>query len=142
MCPQRHLRLEFYFLVFPCQNLDPGALQNGFGVTFGLANFRRIARKFLSEFVSKFVRKFSTLFLQGLTPQENIHAQDSRPKLSALLSKFTFLNPTYFHAEFLLPGEINKSKKPIVHAHHQLQPWAWGREYDKAVSSEDKHFGQ
>ena len=40
-------------------------------------------------------------------PPAKIHAQNSRPELSAFLSNFTLLNPMFSHADFLLTGENN-----------------------------------
>ena len=36
-----------------------------------------------------------------------IHAQNSRPNLSAFLSNFTFSNPKFIHTDFLLTGETS-----------------------------------
>ena len=52
-------------------------------------------RKFLSDFDGDFSVTFSAFFSRA-----------SRPKSSAYLSNFTFLNPKMLHADFLLTGEI------------------------------------
>ena len=54
---------------------------------------------------------FSALFFQDFRPppQKKIHAQTSRPEVSACLSDFTFSNPFFFHADFLLTGRSRKT---------------------------------
>ena len=75
---------------------------------FGPANFRKIAGEFLSEFWWRIlIAKFSALFFQGFRPTRKIHAQNSRPELSAFLSNFTFSNPKFIHGDFLLAVETN-----------------------------------
>ena len=46
------------------------------------------------------------LVFPGFQVTQKIHAQNSRPELSAFLSNFTFLNPKFIHGDFLLKGEI------------------------------------
>ena len=46
----------------------------------------------------------------GFQATQKIHAQNSRPELSAFLSKFTFLNPKFIHGDFLLTGETKISR--------------------------------
>ena len=83
-------------------------MQSGFGVNFLFLsgefqeNCRRISQRIL---MANFDSEFSALFLQGFRPPKKIHAQNSRPELSALLSNFTFLNPKFIHGDFLLTGE-------------------------------------
>ena len=73
---------------------------------FGPAKFRKIAGEFLSEFWWWIlIANFSALFFRGFRPPKKIHAQNSRPELSAFLSNFTFSNPKFIHADFLLTGE-------------------------------------
>ena len=77
---------------------------------FGPANCRKIAGEFLSEFRWRIlIANFSALFFQGFRSPQKIHAQNSRPELSAFLSNFTFLNPKFIHGDFLLTGETNLS---------------------------------
>ena len=52
-----------------------------------------------------FIRKFFGLVFPGLQATQKIHAQNSRPELSAFLSNFTFLKPKFIHGDFLLTGE-------------------------------------
>ena len=47
------------------------------------------------------------LVFPGLQATQKIHAQNSRPELSAFLSNFAFLNPKFIHGDFLLTGETN-----------------------------------
>ena len=66
---------------------------------FGPANFRKIAGEIRSEFWSRVsIANHLALFFQVT---QKIHAQNSRPELSAFLSNFTFLNPTFIHVDFL-----------------------------------------
>ena len=51
--------------------------------------------------------EFFGLVFPGLQATQKIHAQNSRPELSAFLSNFTFLNPKFIHGDFLLTGETN-----------------------------------
>ena len=55
-----------------------------------------------------FQRIFRPCFSRVSGPSQNIHAQNSRPKLSAFLSNFTFWNAKCIHADFLLTGETNR----------------------------------
>ena len=71
---------------------------------------RRILGKLLAQILSEFwwqilIANFSALFFQGFRSPKKIHAQNSRPELSAFLSNFTFLNPKFIHGDFLLTGE-------------------------------------
>ena len=67
---------------------DPEVLQSGFGANlkFGMANFRKIARKILSEFLpDNFLANVLALFLQGFRPpppQKKSHAQNCRQSLN------------------------------------------------------------
>ena len=77
---------------------------------FGPANSRKIAGEFLSEFWWRIlIANFSALFFPGFQATQKIHAQTSRPELSACLSNFTFLNPKFIHGDFLLTGETKNS---------------------------------
>ena len=111
---------------------------------FGPASFRKIAGEFDSEFrvlqsglgvnflfwtgefqeVSQRIsianldgESFSLVFpaIQAPPPPQ-IHAQNSRPELSAFLSNFTFSNPKSTHADFLLMGEtkICNRRQPVA----------------------------
>ena len=51
------------------------------------------------------------LVFPGFQGTQKIHAQNSRPELSAFLSNFTFLNPKLIHGDFLLTGETNISEQ-------------------------------
>ena len=78
----------------------------------GLANFRKIACRFLSACLqrissAKFARKFFGL----LSPGSEAPPRNSRPKLSAFFSNFTCLNPTFFHSNLLLMGEKTPTPK-------------------------------
>ena len=57
--------------------------------------------------MANFSLEFLSLVFAGLQAPHKIHAQNSRPKLLALLSNFTCLNPKDFHADFLLTRETN-----------------------------------
>ena len=58
--------------------------------------------------MANFDGNFFGLVFPGFQATEKIHAQNSRPELSAFLSNFTFLNPKFIHGDFLLTGETNK----------------------------------
>ena len=51
---------------------------------------RRIVEKLPASFSAYFDGEFSALFFQDFRPPKHIHAQNSRPELSAFLSNFTF----------------------------------------------------
>ena len=72
-----------------------------------LGNCRRISQRNLR---ANFDTKIFGLVFPGFQATQKIHAQNSRPELSAFLSNFTFLNPKFIHGDFLLTGETNKSK--------------------------------
>ena len=54
---------------------------------------------------ANFDSEFFGLVFPGVQVTQKIHAQSSRPELSAFLSNFTFLNPKFIHGDFLLTGE-------------------------------------
>ena len=57
--------------------------------------------------MANFDSKVFGLVFPGFQATQKIHAQNSRPELSALLSNFAFLNPKVIHGDFLLTGETN-----------------------------------
>ena len=57
--------------------------------------------------MANFDSEFFGLVFTGFQATQKIHAQNSRPELSAFLSKFTFLNPKLIHGDFLLAGKTN-----------------------------------
>ena len=57
--------------------------------------------------MADFDSEFFGLVFPGFQATQKIHAQNSRPELSACLSNFTFLNPKFIHGDFLLSGETN-----------------------------------
>ena len=59
--------------------------------------------------MANFDREFFGLVFPGFKATQKIHAQNSRPELSAFLSNFTFLNPKLIHGDFLLTGKTKKS---------------------------------
>ena len=59
--------------------------------------------------MANFDSEFFGLVFPGFQATEKIHAQNSRPELSAFLSNFTFLNPKFIHGDFLLTGEAKIS---------------------------------
>ena len=61
--------------------------------------------------MANFDSEFFGLVFPGLQATQKIHAQNSRPELSAFLSNFTFLNPKFIHGDFLLTGETNISAR-------------------------------
>ena len=83
-------------------------MQSGLGVNFlfwsgeFLENCRRISQRIL---MANFDSEFSGLVFPGFQATQKLHAQTSRPELSACLSSFTFLNPKFIHGDFLLTGE-------------------------------------
>ena len=86
----------------------PQVMQSRFGVNFDLgpANFRKIVAKFLSEFFQRFFSaNCLALFLQGFRPPRKftpkLHAQDCRHS-----SPISHFEPNFFHAAFLLMGDI------------------------------------
>ena len=58
--------------------------------------------------MANFDSEFFGLVFLGFQATQKIHAQNSRPELSAFLSNFTFLNPKFIHGDFLLTGETKK----------------------------------
>ena len=109
--------------------VDPKVMQSGFGLIFysGLANLgkilncRRISPRILPANFSR------ELFLQGFSLPKKNH-QNSRQKLSAFLSNFTFwafLGPTSFHAVFCAYGGDQhwyvQFVRFFVHNFHYLQ---------------------
>ena len=64
--------------------------------------------------MANFDSEFFGLVFPGLQATQKIHAQNSRPELSAFLSNFTFLNPKFIHGDFLLTGETNNSGNSLV----------------------------
>ena len=54
--------------------------------------------------MANFDSEFFGLVFPGFQATQKIHAQNSRPELSAFLSNFTFLNPKFIHGDFLLTG--------------------------------------
>ena len=77
-------------------NFGPDVMQSGFGVNFLFwsgefqENCRRISQRIL---MTNFDSEFFGLVFPGLQATQKIHAQNSRPELSAFLSNLTFLNP-------------------------------------------------
>ena len=59
--------------------------------------------------MANFDSEFFGLVFPGFQATQKIHAQNSRPEMSAFLSNFTFLNPKFIHGDFLLTGETNIS---------------------------------
>ena len=60
--------------------------------------------------MANFDSEFFGLVFPGFQATQKIHAQNSLPELSALLSKLTFSNPKLIHGDFLLRGETKKSE--------------------------------
>ena len=58
--------------------------------------------------MANFDSEFFGLVFPGFQATQKIHAQNSRPELSASLSNFTFLNPKFIHGDFLLTGETKR----------------------------------
>ena len=83
-------------------------MQRGFGVNFLFwssefqENCRRNSQRNL---MANFDSDFFGLLFPGFQATQKIHAQNSRPELSAFLSNFTFFNPKFIHGDFLLTGE-------------------------------------
>ena len=76
---------------------------------FGPANFRKSGRRISQRIsIENFDCEFFGLVFPGFQATQKIHAQNSRPELSAFLSNFTFLNPKFIHGDFLLAGETKK----------------------------------
>ena len=67
--------------------------------------------------MANFDCEFLGLVSPGLQATQKIHAQNSRPELSAFLSNFTFLNPKFIHGDFLLAGETKICGKEISLPH-------------------------
>ena len=63
--------------------------------------------------MANFDSEFFGLVFPGLQATQKIHAQNSRPELSAFLSNFTFLNLKFIHADFMLTGETKISGQKI-----------------------------
>ena len=86
-------------------------MQSLFGVKFLFwsgefeENCRRISQRIL---MANFGSEFFGLVFPGFQATQKIHAQNSRPELSAFLSNFTFLNPKFIHGDFLLTRETSK----------------------------------
>ena len=66
---------------------------------------RRILGKLPANFSANFDSEFFGLVFPGFQATPKIHAQNSRPELSAFLFNFTFSNPKFIHGDFLLTGE-------------------------------------
>ena len=60
-----------------------------------------------ANFSANFDGELFGLVFPGFQATQKIHAQNSRPELSAILSNFTFLNPKFIHGDFLLTWETN-----------------------------------
>ena len=94
----------------PHPYVGPDVMPSGFGVNLlfwsgeFMENCRRISQRIL---MANFDSEFFGLVFPGFQATEKIHAQNSRPELSAFLSNFTFLNPKFIHGDFLLTGEAN-----------------------------------
>ena len=58
--------------------------------------------------MANFDSEFLGLVFPGYQATQKIHAQNSRPELSAFLSNFTFSNPKFIHGDFLLTGETKQ----------------------------------
>ena len=69
---------------------------------------------------------FSALFLQGFLATPKIHAQNSRPELSAFLSNFTFLNQKIIQGDFLLTGGDQENSQDT-----NVSPFRTGRNPDR-----------
>ena len=78
---------------------------------------RRILGKLPANFSANFDGEFFGLVFPGLQATQKIHAQNSRPELSAFISNFTLLNPKFIHGDFLLARETKTCPLPI--ASHQ-----------------------
>ena len=82
-------------------------MQSGFGVKFLFwsgefeENCRRISQRIL---MANFDSDFLGLVFQGFRPPKKIHAQNSRPELSAFLSNFTFSKPKIYSRRFSAYG--------------------------------------
>ena len=82
------------------KDVDPNVLQSGFGVIFLFwpgefnENCRGISQRIS---MANFDCEFFGLVFPFQAPQKKVHAQNSRPNLSAFLSNFAFSNPN-FHA--------------------------------------------
>ena len=70
-----------------------------------------MSQRILTEFLDS---EFFGPVFPGFQATQKIHAQNSRPELSAILSKVTFLNPKFIHGDFLLMGETNVLNPPKV----------------------------
>ena len=65
--------------------------------------------------MANFDSEFFGLVFPGFQATQKIHAQNSRPELSAFLSSFTFLNTKFIHGDFLLTGETNRFLQILAH---------------------------
>ena len=112
---------------FFIQLVEPVVVQSGFGVIFfyfGLVNLRKIGSEFGWRIFSA---NLSALFFQDFSPPPpQIHAPNSRPKLSALFSNFTFLNPNFFVTPiFCLQGRPKLAAlHPSSHKQFELAIWS------------------
>ena len=85
----------------------PDVMQSRFGVIFfcfGSASCRKLLANFSANFDGEFDSEFFGLGFAGFRPPKKMHAQNSRPELSAFLSNFTFLNPKFIHSDFSAYG--------------------------------------
>ena len=55
--------------------------------------------------------EFFGLVFPGFQATPKIHAQNSRPELSAFLSNFTFSDPKFIHGDFLLMGKTERERE-------------------------------
>ena len=80
-------------------NVGPDVMQSGFGVNFLFwsgefeENCRRISQRIL---MANFDSEYFGLVFPGFQATPKVHAQNSRPELSAFLSNFTFLFTAIF----------------------------------------------
>ena len=88
--------------------------------------------------MANFDSEFFGLVFPGLQATPKIHAQNSRPELSAFLSNFTFLNPKFIHGDFLLMGETKNWKGPSRTEDSAILELFQGRDCDLASSIQAK----
>ena len=127
-------------------------MQSGFGVKFLFwsgefeENRRRISQRIL---MANFDSDFFGLVFPWFQATQKIHAQNSRPELSAFLSNFTFFEPKIYSRRFSAYGEdqqilLSLGLESTLHfwgfIGTWVRAWTWVRARNQAALSYDPIF--
>ena len=94
-----------------------------------------------ANFSANFDSELFGLRFPGFQATQKIHAQNSRPELSAVLSNFTFWNPKFIHGDFLLTGETNKYKLQVRNGQSTVGGPKWTKMDHFGLSNAKIQFG-